>query len=269
MARRIADPVPIGRTAEDVRGQLAEMILSGSLQPGQRLGGERELAERFGVSRSSLRQALGVLEASGAIRRVPGRGGGTFVSAEKVDRDLSRIVGVPALLRDQGFTAGTRVVSAAVRVADPATAAALGLAPDTLVVDIVRIRLADGSPISLERVRLPADRVPGLLEESLGGSLYEVVGARYGITPSQAEERIEVVTAEESEAAILGVAPGAPLLSITRTTTDQDGAAFEYSHDLFRADRTRITVRSQGRGGTAGSVHTRGRVVELRARSSS
>ena len=86
--------VPPGKTPEEVRRALAEQIGSGRLRPGQRLG-ERSLAAEFGVSRATLRQALAVLEESGVVRRVPGRGGGTFVAKGKIERDLSRIVGVP------------------------------------------------------------------------------------------------------------------------------------------------------------------------------
>ena len=158
------------------------------------------------MSRSTLRQALAALEADGIVRRVPGRGGGTFVSSDKIDRDLSRIVGVPALLRDQGFTAGSKVMSASVVAADAATAKALHIAQGSFVCDVIRIRLADGAPISLEHARLPAERFPGLLEQSLGGSLYELLETEFGVRPAEAEERIEVVAANEDEGLILGVA---------------------------------------------------------------
>lgn len=257
----------LGAAGEDARRRLLAMIGEGSLRGGQRLGAERDLAVDLGVSRSTLRQALAALERDGVVRRVPGRGGGTFVTSAKVDRDLSRIVGVPALLRDQGFLAGSRVLSAAVAVADDVTARALALGPGALVHDVVRIRLADGAPISLEHARLPAERFPDLLEQSLGGSIYELLEQRYATVPAEAEERIEVREATPDEAQILAVAPGSPLLAITRTTLDEAGAPIEFSHDLFRADRTSVTVRTRGREGTAGSVRTHGRVVELRARS--
>ena len=266
MPNRIVQPAPLGPTADDLRRRLLEQIQSGSLQPGQRLGGERELAVEHRVSRSSLRQALAALEAEGVVRRVSGRAGGTFVSSDKVDRDLSRIVGVPALLRDQGFTAGSKVMSSAVVAADAATAKALRIEPGAFVCDVVRIRLADSSPISLEHAQFPAERFPGLLELSLGGSLYELLEAEFDVRPAEAEERIEVVSATEDEGLILGVPVGAPLLSITRTTVDADGVPIEWSHDLFRADRTRITVRTHGRAGTAGSAVSRGKVLELKAR---
>ncbi len=258
---------PLGPAAEEARRRLVDMIGTGSLRGGQRLGAERDLAVELGVSRSTLRQALGALEREGVVRRVPGRGGGTFVTSTKVDRDLSRIVGVPALLRDQGFLAGSRVLSAAVVRADDVTTRALALEPGALVCDVVRIRLADGTPISLEHARLPADRFPDLLEQSLGGSIYELLEQRYATVPAEAEERIEVREASQDEAEILAVPAGAPLLAITRTTVDGDGRPIEFSHDLFRADRTSVTVRTRGREGTAGSLRTHGRVVELRARS--
>jgi len=259
-------PVP-GPAAEQARRRLVDLIASGDLRGGQRLAAERDLAVELGVSRSTLRQALGALEADGVVRRVPGRGGGTFVSAPKVDRDLSRIVGVPSLLRDQGFLAGTRVMSAAVVTADGLTARALRLDPGAFVLDVVRIRLADGSPISLEHARFPAERFPDLLDQALGGSIYELIEQRYGVSPAEAEERIEVVPAGTDEASVLGVEAGAPLLSITRRTVDDADVPIEFSHDLFRADRTQVSVRTRGNQGTAGSARTKGRLVELRARS--
>lgn len=257
------------RTPEDVRRILADQISAGRFRPGQRLGAERALAASLGVSRATLRRALASLEESGMVRRVPGRGGGTFVSKGKIERDLSRVVGVPALLRSQGVVAGTRVVSARLSAADEPAVQALRLRPGELVIDLVRIRLADGSPISVERLMLPADRFPGLLELPLGGSVYELLAEHFGTRPDEAVERIEVVAASPEEAMILDVPGGAPLLSITRTTTDEQGEPFEFSHDLFRSDRTRIVVRTPGdRGGITRTARGRGQVVELRAEGS-
>jgi GntR family transcriptional regulator len=258
--------VPAGRTPEEVRRALAEQIGSGRLRPGQRLGAERTLAAELGVSRATLRQALAALAEGGAVRRVPGRGGGTFVAKGKIERDLSRIVGVPALLRSQGVVAGTRVLSARLAEADDGTAQALRARPGELVIDLVRIRLADGSPFSLEHAKFPARRFPGLLELPLGGSVYELIEEHFGVKPTEALELIEVVLASPDEAAILDVEPGAPLMAITRTTADPDGEPIEFSRDLFRADRTRIVVRTEGSWSDASrAAPSRARVVELRA----
>ena len=182
---------PLGPSASALRDRLAAEIAAGSPGPGERLGAERELAARLGVSRSTLRSALDALETAGAVHRVRGRSGGIFVSERRVERDLRSLTGLPAYLRRQGFQSGARVLSTATVGADPETAAALDMSEGALVLEVVRVRLADEQPISLERARFPADRFPGLLDRSLSGSLYELLEAGYGLHPSEAEERSE------------------------------------------------------------------------------
>lgn len=244
--------------AETLRRRLLSEISTGSLAPGARLGSERELAERYGVSRATLRQVFAALEEAGLVNRVPGRAGGTFVSHAKVEHDLTSLVGVPAYLARQGYVAGTRVLSTLITTPDEATAAALQLEPGALVVEIRRIRLADAKPISLDHAAFPAERFPGLMEMPLGSSLYDLLEREYNTVPAAAEELIEVVHATDDEATLLAVEPGAALLAITRTSFDGSGMPFEHSHDLFRADRTRISTRTPGAGlraGVQGGAH--------------
>ena len=94
-------------------------------------------------------------------------------------------------------------------------------------------------------MRLPGRAFPRLLDLPLGGSLYDLLEEHYGTVPGEAEEHIEVVAAGEDEA----VDPRhrrrarrcCPSRARPRTPTAR---VFEYSHDLFRADRTVITVRT-------------------------
>jgi GntR family transcriptional regulator len=155
------------------------------------------------------------------------------------------IVGVPEYLRRQGFVAGTQVLSATMTSADDLTAKGLSAQPRSLVVDIARIRLADGVPLSLERARFPADLFPGLLALPLGGSLYDLLDEHYGVRPDEVVEHLDVAEAAADQAALLGVPAGAPLLAITRTSSTASGTVFEYSYDLFRSDRTRVTFRTR------------------------
>lgn len=230
----------LGPTARAARDRLQTEVEAS--RPGERLGTERELAERLGVARSTIRTALADLERNGVVRRARGRAGGIFVAERKVERDLTSLTGLPSYLRRQGFESDARVLSTATLEADAETAAALGV---ELVLEVVRVRLADGEPISLERASFPAERFPGLLDRALSGSLYELLQSDYGLEPGEAEERIEVVSAGATEARLLGVPRGAPLLTVARTTWDADGQPFERSHDLFRADRARIVVRAR------------------------
>jgi GntR family transcriptional regulator len=235
----------LGPAARATRDRLQGEIAAGHLSPGQRLGAEREIAERLAVSRSTVRAALAELERSGAVRRARGRAGGIFVADRKVERDLTSLAGLPAYLRRQGFQSDARVISTATVEADDDTALALGIRAGALVLEVVRVRLADGNPISLERALFPAEQFPDLLDRSLGGSLYELLQTQYRLEPGEAEERIEVVAAGAAEARLLGTNRGAPLVAIARTAWSVDGLAFERSYDLFRGDRVRIVVRAR------------------------
>lgn len=252
--RRAAVHGTLGPAAEDVRGRLLDEIASGALRPGERLGAERDMAVRYGVSRSTLRLAIDALESTGHLRRVRGRAGGTFVAERRVERDLTHIEGLPAYLRRQGFEAGTRVLSARLIEADDETVQSLGLAPHGLVFEIVRTRLADGAPVSLERARLPAERFPGLLDHSLRDSIYALMQEHYGVVPREAIERIEIVGASATAARLLDVPRASPLLSVVRVMVDDERRPFELSHDLFRGDRVRVVVRGEADRDTPGVI---------------
>jgi len=236
----------VPKPAEELRRRIVAELNAGV--PGAKLGSERELAERYGTSRSSLRQVLAALEEAGLVDRVIGRAGGIFISHGQVQRSLSDVVGVPAFLANQGYIAGTRVLSTKITVPDRTTQQALRIGPEDFVIEIQRVRLADGSPISLELAQFPAEAFPGLLERELGGSIYEILETHYGLVTSRADERIEAVNATPEESTLLGIKQRSALLLITRIAYDQHGAPCEFSRDLFRGDRTRLAVTVQGRG---------------------
>jgi GntR family transcriptional regulator len=236
----------LAKSTEELRRRIVADINAGV--PGTKLGSERDLAEHYSTSRSSLRQMLAALEEAGLVHRVIGRSGGIFISHTQVQRSLSDVVGVPAFLANQGYVAGTRVMSTKITTPDRITQKALRVGASDFVVEIQRLRLADGSPISLELAQFPAEAFPGLLERQLGGSLYEILESDYGLVTSRAEERIEAVNATRDEASLLAIKTGAALLLITRIAYDQGDAPYEFSRDLFRGDRTRLAVTVHGRG---------------------
>src|SRR5919201_6028610 len=124
----------------------------------------------------TVRQALDRLEGRGLLRRAIGRNGGSFVATPKLERDLRTFGGLSEQLARQGVVAGARVVSA--REVDDE-------------IEVVRVRLADGEPLALERSRFPGGRFAGLLELDLTGSLYDLLDERFDARPARAVERIE------------------------------------------------------------------------------
>jgi GntR family transcriptional regulator len=221
---------------------LATAISAGRLSPGDRLPPEQDLAEWFGVSRMTLRHALGDLSRRGLLTRAVGRGGGTFVAEPKLEQDLTTLAGFSEQLRRHGVTPGARVLTAVEHPAGPTAAAALRIGEAEPVYGVRRIRLADGQPLLLEHSLFPAASFPGMLRCRLDGSLYELLEIKYGQRPHRARERLEPVTASVREAEALDVEEGAPLMLVERTAYSRDGQPLEFARDLFRGDRTRVVV---------------------------
>ena len=232
-------PVKTGRgpAHAQIEAALERAIEHGRLAPGDRLPAERRLAQRFGVSRMTLRQALGELERHGLLVRSKGRYGGTFVAEPKLE-----LAGTSALsdqLRGLGLAAGARVLHARERAAERHERE-LG----RRVFEIVRVRLANGEPVALERGAYAADLYPGLLDGPLDGSLYDLIRARYADVPVRAEERLEPALARADEAEPLEIDAGDPVMLVERTAFAASGRAVEVSRDVFRGDRTRIVWES-------------------------
>ena len=245
----------LGPAAIAIRDRLRQEIAAGELSPGQRLGAEREIAERLGVSRSTVRSALADLERSGAVRRVRGRAGGIFVAERKVERDLTSLAGLAGLpapaglsVRRPGHIDGDRRG----RRRDRRSRSGWARARSCSRSSAYGWPTASRSRWSARRFR--PSQFPDLLDRSLSGSLYELLQTHYGLEPGEAEERIEVVAAGAAEARLLGVPRGVPLVAIARTAWSADGVAFERSHDLFRGDRVRIVVRARSAPKTSSVV---------------
>jgi GntR family transcriptional regulator len=223
---------------------LMRLISEGVVSPGDKLPKEQDLADGLGVSRMTLRQSLGSLEARGVVERIPGRQGGTFIREPKIDVDITGLAGFTEQLRRGQVRASARVVSATEGPAPAAVGEALGLSRRARVYEIVRVRGARGNPLALERSYLPAAVFPGLLERRLTGSLYALLRKQYGEAPQTATEYLEPFIATDEVARLLGVDEGSPLLLIERTASSAAGRPIEYARDLFRPDRIRISVRS-------------------------
>jgi GntR family transcriptional regulator len=249
MARGLpTSPLVVDRGAADpahvqIATWLRTGITRGELVPGDRLPGERELAERLGVSRMTLRQALSELESSGDLVRVPGRAGGAFVSEPRVEVDLTHLTGLTDQLQRAGRRAGARVLLARKGVPPADVASALELVGRAQAVQVVRVRSANRLPVAVETSWFPARLVPGFLEHSLSGSLYAVMRKHYGRAPVTAEERLQAILADLDLARLLGVEPASPLIRVERVAREGDGTVVEFARDIFRCDRVEFLVR--------------------------
>ncbi|WP_104175061.1 GntR family transcriptional regulator [Arthrobacter sp. Y81] len=224
-----------------VRRQLQDLVAS-TLRPGDALLGERQLEEKFGVSRITVRRAISDLVQDGALVRIKGKG--TFVSHGLV-RSTLHLASFNEDMRQAGFEPSTRVITAATSEPPAAAAEHLGLAAGQAAYQVRRLRLANGAPVSVDESWLPPRLLPDLLSEDLTGSLYRVLSTS-GHPVQHVEQTVEAAAAPEETAALLDIEPGAPVLLFRRrsfTGEADPGTPIEYSISTYRSDRYQVSMR--------------------------
>lgn len=238
------DPQAITTKRAQVRAIL-ERRIADELHPGDLLDSERELVAELGVSRVTVRQAIGDLVDAGVLERTQGRG--TFVTGPRVSSRM-HLMSFSREMRARGLVPRSEVLSAEAVAADDDVAARLQLAPGETVVRLERLRLADETPMAHEVGWYPDAMFPGLLSHRLT-TVYDLLAERYSTVGTSAEQEVSAASADAEVARVLGIARRAPLLVTTRTTHAGD-RVMEFCITSYRADRYRIhsTVRPQGHG---------------------
>jgi GntR family transcriptional regulator len=225
--------------------QIADTLLgqieTGELPPGHRVPSERELSETLGVSRTTVRQALHVLDARGLLYRRQGHG--TYIAGPRIERQAGKLVPFTLSMQRRGYITEARLITLERCPAEAAVAAELGLAVSAPIYFICRVRTVNREPVLLERLTVPAELFPGL--EAFGlerRSLYEVMETEFGISVAKARQSLEPVVATEYEAELLEIQSGSPLMLERRLALDDKGRAVEHARDLFRGDRFRFVT---------------------------
>jgi len=225
---------------DQVRQGLLEDLLGGTLEPGEKLPNEDKLAERFAVSRATVREAvLGLLEAGYLIRR---HGSGTYVtSAPRSRHALDATVSYTAMIRDAGHEPGETVIRKGVRAATELEHTLLGLADAEAVMELERVRLADRRPVIYSRDRIRASLLQGVADEALDSSLYEILNeAGHAVVRARAELIPTLADAKLSR--LLEVTRGTPLLHIDQIDYDARGRAVMLSQEWHVADAFELIV---------------------------
>lgn len=241
-ARGLAFSIPLYiQIAEGLIGQ----IEAGELAPGDQLAPERELSEKLGVNRMTLRRALRALEAQGLITRK--HGVGTYIAEPKIDRQMDVLFRFTRGMENRGYTPGARLISLEKTPADTALARELGTPVTSSVYRILRLRSINQEPVLLESYSIPAGRFPGLDQCDLEGrSIYEVMESEYGVSIVRARQSFEPVVASDFEAGLLEVRAGAPLMLEKRISYDRDDRPVEIGKDRYRGDRFRFVTEVEG-----------------------
>ena len=220
---------------------LRKKITSGDYAPDTPLPSEDGLAEEYGVSRITVRQALSSLEQDGLVIRQ--RGKGTFVSGKADTLELPRFTGSIEDLILMGKRTKTKVIESA--WIDP---------PDIIR---ERLKVKDGKVLRIEKIRHiegdPFAHVFNYLPPELGNNLpmdlvkskpiLMILEDELGVRANEAEQTVEATIADAADASLLDIRVGDPLLKAERTVYDVKGNPAEYVSVVYRADKYAFTMK--------------------------
>lgn len=235
-----------GHKHDLVRRQLRQ--LARELGPGEALPGERQLEQRYGVSRITVRRAVTDLVAAGVLMRVHGKG--TFVTHGQV-RSRLHLAAFHEDMRAAGLEPATEVLAAGLQPAPEEPARFLGVETGQPLYLLRRLRLADGTPMSVDECWLPVFLVEELEERELTGSLYGLL-SEAGAPVRYAEQVVAARACTATMADWLLIAAGDPVLEFRRETyacstrgsgsAEGGGRPIEYSISTYRADRYQLSM---------------------------
>jgi len=205
------------------------------MAPNSLIPSARELSKTYKVSAMTVRQALVALQQEGMIHSVPGLG--TYVSDHRMSKRLT-FVSFSQEVLERGMTPSSKIVSAIkTTVKDQAVAESLNISLGDPVYKIERVRFADKIPMALEESYISASLIPGLLDQNLSESLYEILKNSYEKPVTRAECVVSPINLTKRQADLLDTDAKSAALSFVVVAYDARGRALERCHSIKHGDR--------------------------------
>jgi GntR family transcriptional regulator len=219
---------------EQIADALRTAIESGEYPPGSALPSEAQLRTAWKVSRGPVRHAIQSLASQGYVRKSQGKA--ATVRSRPVVQSADSYTPFSRWAQSIGRTYGQRTASFSMHPADEVAAERLGIAPGDRVFEMTRLRLLDDRPCMVERSTFTTRAGALLMKFDLDGEGISDYLAENGVHYAIVEQRLDAVAADETDAELLGVPAGTPLLRVTRLSSGDDGIPWEYSEDRYRPD---------------------------------
>ncbi|WP_119168709.1 GntR family transcriptional regulator [Algihabitans albus] len=247
----LAEPAAVGgMKAHRIFLLLKDAIMSGRMEPGEKLPGELKLAEQHKVSRVTVRRALQALREAGLVARRPGIG--TLVLEQPLDARLTASVSnlLPNMVQ-MSEASHVRLLEFSYVEPTGMVRERLGMSSSERVQRSIRVRLMNDKPFSYLVTHVPERIALNYNEADLADTPLFALLERSGVKVSQATQTISAALADQEVAQALSVAVGSPLISLTRVVYDQDGRGVEHLDALYRPDRYRFQIELNRAGDEA------------------
>ncbi|MGT2465368.1 GntR family transcriptional regulator [Mesorhizobium atlanticum] len=216
-----------------LRRSIEEAVNRGLIGPGDALPSERDIASKADISRVTVRKAVQDLIKGGIL--VQRHGSGTFVAPrmERVEQSLSRLTSFTEDMARRGMNVRSVWLDRGLYAPSPDEMMVLGLSSTELVARVARLRIANETPLAIERAALSASVLPD--PEAIGSSLYAALGTT-GNRPVRAVQRISATNLGDADARLLEVPPGVAGLQIERISYLASGKVIEFTRSVYRGD---------------------------------
>ena len=209
---------------------LKNRIQEGTYPYGTALPAERELAEGFGLNRSTVRSAIQTLVEEGLLKKVQGKG--TFVMRHAQDDAYTHFRGMSELLKNHGYVPSSRILYTGPTAAGYKLSRLLPVGEDTVLYRIMRLRLGNGQPVSIENTFVPCELLPDI--ESIDFQIYSLYDAfaMNSLRIAGIQQVFSTTRVRNSEAKYLNTENGSPVVSIAITSTCEGKGIIEYTNAL-------------------------------------
>jgi GntR family transcriptional regulator len=221
-----------------IKALLVQSLERGEWKPGELIPSEFDLADRFQVSQGTVRKAVDELAAEHMLSRRQGKG--TFVATHNEARVRYRFLRLAPDEESEAELAESKILECRRLRASVDIARALDIRAGETVVAIRRLLSFGHTPTVVDDIWLPGAQFRGLSAESLAGNrmpLYALYESEFGISMVRADEKLRAAAAPDDVAAILGVAPGSPLLQVDRVSYTYGGRPVEIRRGLYLTER--------------------------------
>jgi len=223
-----------------IREALREEITGGGLKRGEKLPAEHDLAEKFGVSRMTIRESIEDLVDEGLLYRR--HGVGTFVAYPHLQRDHTRLTSFFDKAEDEGISVRTRLLKLETIPAKPRIAEALDIPQNKKVIRVETLRYADGVPITVHDAHIPHELFSSIINENFEVQHLWTLFEKCGYRVRRAIQRLEAREADRKLAQLMKIKQGAPVLFKERTVYAEDGTPVEFTYCYNRGDVYSLTV---------------------------
>lgn len=224
--------------------QIKALVQSGELPAGSSMPSERHLADVLKVSRATIKRTYDGLRSAQLLLSKGSRGGTAVLGTPCVSPVLRELKSFTDEMRELGLTPSTQVLERAV-VTDRRVASVCSKPSTTKFLRLVRLRLADGTPMSREVAWFDLSLAPALAAWSGDGSAYAFLRETCGVVLSWADQSVEAITSSAIETAIFAFAAPGPCLLLKRLSYNAASQLIEYAEGTFRGDAYRYRLRLQ------------------------